>query len=567
MTSGVVGEQQVGQKPDKEAPNKSALRLLLSLARTSRHPDRFDEFCLDWADLAAGANATPEFSGIVDQFEFDKNSVFGRFGAGEERRARVSHYGDFTINRYGKVAEISEDMAAFLGVKTGGDASALFIDPEIISRLAGGADEFPHCLTEIIDAHKVRRLAHIRPAAASVDERGEYVVQVAMPTIPQKTRAHIARQYGVTQAEFEVINLTMQRFTPNEISKIRNVSLNTVRTHINRIIGKFNARSLIEVVSCVHEVMAFVEEYDRFEPLPKLARKKNETSQLIELKSHDATFEYLQFGPPEGKPMVVLHSLEFGYFPPDSFVAEAEKRNYSLYFPLRPGFGETTPAPNIDTAAGALGGFLAAMKIEDATLVAVAMAAPVGLHVYHENKRVKKLFLINYSLNAEDKISTIEPRWVQGMIRLAFGSQSMFAYGLKTGKAMIRTVGAARFFNLLYAGISVDQDFARRHQDDFRRIANIILDADGEAIRRDLVSAFSPMQNLEDLLRDKEDICVINGELQHNAPASRAIAESQRLGLKFRMIEGGGRNCIFQQPSVFFDMVDAQRPAEQRIAV
>jgi len=540
------------------------------MAKNWQQPDRFDEICLDWVDFSEDAIASPEFDAVIENMVFPNVEYRANSGPGKSQftlpPVLIANDNIFYLDEHGKISAINSTLAHLLGLQKGAVIDEVFRTSLPADSRKGADHHFPDCLTEIVDRHGIRRTVHIFPRRAESDRIIGFIVHVCLLAIPEKTKRHISGRYRITNSEFEIINLVLQRYSPNQISDIRNITINTVRTHINRIIRKlrkFGCHSLLEVISCVLEITEFVENHDREISVQSDALIENPATRIIALPECNATIEYTRFGAPDAMPLVFLHSLEYGYTPPRRFVEEARARNYSIIFPMRPGFGKTTPAHNMARVTEILKSFLITLKIRDAGLVAISTAAPIGLHLWAAEKRVRNLFLINYSLNANDKIEHIEPRWIQGLLRFGIGSQKSFSYALNACQAMIRMIGARRFYKLLYEGIAEDQEYLSDNFQDFERYAEYILTAANESVRLDLTTAFAPLPILNAPLRDRDRVCVINGEKQHNAPGISALAECNRLGLQFRSIKNGARNCIFRHPSEFFTIVESNMVTEK----
>lgn len=58
--------------------------------------------------------------------------------------------------------------------------------------------------------------------------------------------------YQLTRSEIEIILLLSQGKTQNEICKIRNIELTTVKTHVKNILKKFNKKRVREVIDTMN---------------------------------------------------------------------------------------------------------------------------------------------------------------------------------------------------------------------------------------------------------------------------------------------------------------------------
>lgn len=146
--------------------------------------------------------------------------------------------------------------------------------------------------------------------------------------------------------------------------------------------------------------------------------------------------EYRRYGSASGHPVIVLHSIEYGYMPSQRMIEAARARHLNLIFPIRPGFGDTNATETLPEAADLIAEFIRVLKLEDVTLIGLSTAAPLALLVQDRNARIGQTLLVNYGLNVQDKLKGIQPAWIRGLLRMSLSSSTSFNFGIRTLRSM-----------------------------------------------------------------------------------------------------------------------------------
>ena len=363
-------------------------------------------------------------------------------------------------------------------------------------------------------------------------------------------RAHLADNFALTQSEIEILELVLRRHSLEQIAEIRGGKLNTVRTHVSRLIQKLDCHSLVEAVSTTVEISNALKL--RTVPEPRQPNEDENTARRIALERPNKCVEYRRYGSSSGHPVIVLHSTEYGYVPSQRMIEAARARHLNLIFPVRPGFGDTTAAPTLQEAADLMAEFIRVLRLEDVTLVGLSLAAPLALLIQDRNARVGQTLLVNYGLNVSDKLKGIQPNWIRGLLRMALNSAASFAFGVTTLTSMIRTFGGKRFYRMLYRSQSSDLTYVETYPEAFSTMADYIARSDRTNARLDIQSAFLPNPDLDKLLARAGSVMVLNGAQQHGVGVEESKADAERLGVEFRQIDHPGRNWMFQHPDALF---------------
>lgn len=551
------GEAETGPHLSNEQA-ESALQLLQSLASATASPDALERAFLDWSRLSDDARTNPEFGYILSNIlarapneeTAAQNSQLHVHGL----RPRVEFEDIFFLNANGTIVDLSSELSNLLNLKIGDSIEPALFQAHFDE--AGRDLSGPAEIIKLRDRFNIKRRILLHRLGEVVNGRSYAAIYVRV-TLSKEAKLELRNQYSLTPSELDILELAVQRYNPEQISILRNSKLNTVRTHISRLMQKMESRSLNEAIGLAIEMSIEA----KANPILLYDRDKNRDAsrRKITIPDNEAVVEYTRYGPTSGRPMIVLHSIEYGYIPPPDFIDAARNRDVCIYFPRRPGFGQTTPARTLEEAAATIGGFINTLNLQNTILVGLSTSAPLALAVQNARERIAQLVLVNHGLNTKDKTDTIEPKWIRGMIKMGLASPSSFAVAVRAVRAYFRASGKERFYKMLYASVDSDLQFVEENKSIFEETGDFILQANRMNIRLDIVSSFTPNRDLEHHISGHNSILVANGENQHWIPTEPVSADANRLGVKFEMVPGGGRNWLFVQPDRFFDLLDLEK--------
>jgi pimeloyl-ACP methyl ester carboxylesterase/DNA-binding CsgD family transcriptional regulator len=548
--TGLRARLRAAAAPGEADSAAAALHLLDSMSQLSEAPERLFETCADWARLSASAEIAPGFAPLVRR-------VAGASPAMEPAEPCAAGLA-MILDAAGRVEACEPGLAAF-AIAPGTDLSNALSAP--LAELAADPTARPG---EIVAADGSRHLFCIARAPAGADGRQRYLVALCKVTLPRRAAAEIRRRFGLTEAELDVLRLVLQRLDVPAIAALRGNRVNTIRTHINSIIRKFGCHSLNAVITSAFEIAAFAERGEA--PSASLAAAAGRRAVAL---AGGARLVYAEGGAPGGRPVVILHSLEYGHEPPDAFFAAARAAGFRALAPMRPGVGGSTPAPG-GTAARRLAEFLDALDLDEAVIVGLSSGAPLALRLAEASPRVRGVVLVNYAFNAGDKLKDVRPAWVAGVVDLVARSRETARLVLRAARAFVRLQGAGRFYRALYEGNAEDLAFVDAHPNLMERCCAAMLSGDIDAGVEDIVAAFAHNPEIEEIIRRRSDVTAIRGAHTHHAPIAPALAEAERLGIALTTIEGAGRHCIYQRPDAFFAILNERpeiaAPAPARLA-
>lgn len=539
-----MGSDQIS-KSETDRRAESALELLKSLARADEDPDRFTQACLDWSRLSDDATSIPEFQSVLSMISAPTSSAFAQ--PPDETGFSSERSNVFTLTSNGVVASIPRNLADFLDLKSGHSIDQLVMPSDV------GRVSLEEQLIELTDRFDLKRHVKVWPQLEDGQVAG-YTARVVLSSMPAQLREHLKQVYELTSTEIEILQLVFLRLNLEQVADMRGIKLSTVRTHVSRIISKLNCNSLVEVVSTTLELShALARQHP---PVDVELDASEDKVRHLTLPTPGISVEYRRYGPTNGRPVILLHSLEYGYMPSSEMIRAASDRGLNLILPVRPGFGATSRAKSTTEAAQILLEFIRTMELASVTLVGISTAAPLALQMSADRQKVSRTVLVNYGLNVADKLKNIQPSWIRGMLRMSLNSPSSFAFGLRTMTTIIRSFGGLRFYKRLYANQASDNAYLAEHPSQFEAMSHYLVRANSQSIRHDIVSAFLNNRALESSFGDDRDILVANSSDQHGVAADEARIDAERLGVQFDEVPYPGRNWIFQQPDYFFDLID-----------
>ncbi len=535
---------------------KSALQLLRSLAAARASPENLEQAFLDWARLSDEARAYPEFEHILitlfgDSQEEREDENDPNVAAKSIQKFDISDV--FFVDENGTILDIGSELSTLLNLKAG-DALEPGIFQDLYDRQLGSSEveSAPPTTIELRDKFDLKRRIVLHRIIHA--RRGmKYAAVYIRVTLSERAENELRETYKLTKSELEILGLALQRYTPEHIAKIRNSKLNTVRTHISRLIQKTECHSLNETIGFALELSLATQS-----DVPSIFGRRTQvdrTDRRVAIPQQSAVVDYSKYGSVSGKPVIVLHSLEYGFEPTKAMIEAAKARGICLYFVRRSGFGGTTATKTLGHAASLIDGFISALELTDVTIVALSTAAPQALVIENVDDRISHMLLVNYGLDAKGKIDMFEPAWIRGLIKMGLAAPASFSAGVEVVRGFWRTFGTERLYRMMYASVESDLEYLEQHIDLFENSSDIIYKASRTNIRLDIMSSFLENRDLPKQVARHHSLLVATGEHYFKASTEALRDTAETLGVEFRTIPGEGRNWPFAQPDILFDLI------------
>ncbi len=556
----------IPDRADASNAPEDSLIVLGSWAKLLEHPENWPEVCLKWAERIDDDDAMARLRPIL-------NNLFDYAAAKdgdsieilrEKMRRAIDNAGRNTlhIDRTGRIKAIGEDAAQILGFAAGEKIKEQLLEP--LPNLFDGEETFAAgSLSEIFGRDGVRRLVNISKVDSNRDDAETLRISVCHVFLPSLAENYLRKTLSLTDAEIEILSLSIQRRNIEGIARIRNNSVNTIRTHIKNITSKLGCKNFNDVIVRTLEIIAYhqknrptaLDEIGDFLPMRQAAK-------IHKLERHKGHIEYSLYGDPNMRPLMILHSLDYGYEPSDEFISLAKKSGFCVYSTRRPGFGLSSPGESACEDAARLDEFLALLNLEDVVAVSFSTASPVALELTRTSKRLAQTILVNYAFNAPSKIKNIKPKWLKGLLDLCLASPASFAFAHMLTGNLIKIGGYSGFYEKLYENCSEDLAYLRGHAVEFKKAANFLLSADRDTVRREIVGSYLFNPEVNEMLAGRHNTLNVIGEHTHGVPLESAMNEAAKHKSPFFVINAAGRNCVFQRPKAFFEIVNSFHDAK-----
>ena len=548
---------------------EDSLTLLESWSELHNHPEFWPEVCRKWADRIDDDEAMERLRPIL-------NNLFGYAAARdgetveifrEKMRRSLDNAGKstFTLDRRGVVNSIGADASDILGFAPGESIRDLLLEP--LPQLFEQATMSPMgLLSELFGRDGVRRLINVNRFQNADEEEATLIISICNVFLPAAAENYLRSKLSLTDAEIEILTLSIQRYNIDGIARKRSNSVNTIRTHIKNITSKLGCKNYNDVIVRTLEIIAYHQK-DRPSALAEVGNLSpaHLGLQTLKLKRHKGQLEYSIYGDMKLRPLVSLHSIEYGYTPSAEFIAAARKAGYFILCPRRPGFGVSSHGGSVQEDASRIAETLELLNLENAVVMSFSTACPVAMALALQSDLISHTLLVNYAFNAKAKLKDVKPRWLKGLLDLCMASQASFNFASMITGNLIRISGRTGFYEKLYETCKEDLEYLRQNSDEFDRAASLLLAAERDTVRRELVGSFLFNPEVSEMLDQQPNIISVFGEHTHGVPLEFATREAAKLNAPFFVIENAGRNCVFQRPEAFFNILnDLEQPATAR---
>jgi DNA-binding CsgD family transcriptional regulator len=152
----------------------------------------------------------------------------------------------------------------------------------------------------------------------------------------------LAEIYQLTEAETLIAELASDGLNPSEIAARRRTSVETVRTQIKSLREKTGARTQTDLLRVIAGLAPLAPSDDPARRPGQDAYGMPRRHALADLPN-GRRIEYCRIGPPNGRAIMVLHAVLFGFSWPDALISRLNDAGYTLWFPVRPGYGMSSP--------------------------------------------------------------------------------------------------------------------------------------------------------------------------------------------------------------------------------
>jgi pimeloyl-ACP methyl ester carboxylesterase/DNA-binding CsgD family transcriptional regulator len=346
------------------------------------------------------------------------------------------------------------------------DARGWEIYQKFLGMIRDGGRTERHCVLKFTPENGAPLLIDVQAVTFLDTKRTFLLMKGFQLTLTRQASMILKDAFGLTDTEIAIIDGLMQGFDAGEIATTRSTSVETVRTQIKSIREKTETRSQLELVRMVSGLSSLDENigFGRTGTGAQRSYRRPRHHHLLQL-SNGAQIEYVRLGSKSGRPVVVLHAALFGFNWPRVAVERIVDAGYTLYFPVRPGYGDSTPATGAKTLEEEVVNlrlFVDALGLEDISIVGqgLASAHAMALSIPLQNRAHCVIGVAGYlPVDLSQMFQDMSP-WQRAVLHAARFSPRLMNIYNQIGMKMMRRIGPQEFFRRTYSTSPVDQAVA-----------------------------------------------------------------------------------------------------------
>jgi pimeloyl-ACP methyl ester carboxylesterase len=277
------------------------------------------------------------------------------------------------------------------------------------------------------------------------------------PERQRETEAMLARAYGLTTSENEVVCAFLDGGSLKSIARRRGRSEATVRTQFQVALSKTGARSQAELM---RNALALSQFASQLSDLAGVARHPHRKTAQI-LRPGGRTLDVVLAGDMSGAPVVFLSTLTHHTSPP-RVEAELQGAGLLAVHLWRPGFGRTDPPPSnaayAETLAGDLAAVLTQLGVDRCPLVALNAATLDAVDLGARcPERISRILVLGPVLpRPYQRRETLGTPWGEAIYRTMGSNPALLRVMVRTGLRAWKVLGTRRFAAMQLAGSAAD---------------------------------------------------------------------------------------------------------------
>jgi len=264
--------------------------------------------------------------------------------------------------------------------------------------------------------------------------------------------------------------------------------------------------------------------------------------------------EYMQFGADGLRPLIFLHSIEYPNCPGWGFCVDAAEAGFGVFAIRRPGFGASDRVGGVDAQAELIGHFLEEAGLENAVLVSVGSACPVGYRAASTSPLIAYSAYVNCVFN-RDILAEFRPQWLGPIFLQALQNPSGARVSLAALRQMARQFGARWFYETCGQKSSGDVAFVGAYGDDIEAAWQVGSAIHSDTFRDEIRHSLNDDPFLADgVLARLRGIALSGAETTCTWKAGFE-AEAKRVGIPFGYLPSGDLFAAYQSGSVLLDLL------------
>lgn len=269
----------------------------------------------------------------------------------------------------------------------------------------------------------------------------------------EKLAVSLQAIFGFSKAELQIIAALLEGASLAELAAQRHRSLHTVRTQLKRLLARTPCRTQAELLLLVRGLALVSAQEDGAVAIPRhvITTELSDGSRLC----------HIEYGAPDGQPLLLLHTALLGPELPPSAAAAARQYGLRILALARPGYAGSSPPPAADHDLSAVSDRIAEWLVRRGLGPLPVLGNVVGAIYAHALARAcpQKLTRVVICAGpvpltvANDEALPMSRRvWLQ-LVRRQPGLLLPFA---RLGVGYVRTGHARRFLQTTYRAQAAD---------------------------------------------------------------------------------------------------------------
>jgi pimeloyl-ACP methyl ester carboxylesterase/DNA-binding CsgD family transcriptional regulator len=370
----------------------------------------------------------------------------------------------------------------------------------------------------------------------------------------------LAQVYELTEAETLIAELTSDGLNVAEIAARRRTSVETVRTQIKSLREKTGTRTQMDLLRTIAGLAPLSPAADAGRRAAPGAYGMPRRHALVELPN-GRRMEYARIGPANGRPIMVLHAVLFGFSWPEALTRKLNDAGFTLWLPVRPGYGMSScadPAASFDDEAADLAEFADVMGLDEYCVVGQGVSAgtAVALSVRHHNRVSGMANVAGYLPMGIEDFHADMSNWQRTVLNVARVAPRLMKTTSLIASRMMRMIGTQEFFAKTFSNSAADMAVTRDPESLRLLDSNLqLLQAQQlSGLITDFPRVMADWQSQWEQLRTP-GLQIHGGQKQVFAPEQASALCARHPTMRFESINDGGQMLAYSHPERVADLL------------
>lgn len=266
------------------------------------------------------------------------------------------------------------------------------------------------------------------------------------------------------------------------------------------------------------------------------------------------------------QPFVILNSIDFPMPPSEQFCDRMWRSGFRVIFIERPGFGTSTPLPDVllrseNIQKGAASMAEAAilqevfrrLSLEDFVLLGMGSANSVCYRLAMICPMVTLAIFSNAVFN-QNILDVFRPNWFQAMLRQTIQSKAGLQIASFGVKYRLRR-NPEGFYRQVLQKSAGDLRYLQNNLSDFEQAAELFQNIEAQTIEYDLNMSLKPDALLKDGLFETTNAVAFSGLETTDHWKSQLNQEAKRLGIDVKYAPNGDLYAPYASPEFLLDVI------------